>query len=221
MPGRALALPPGRQDALAELGCCGSSCRGAGLLPSRKPGPPCWRRRLIRMASRSPCRRPGLPDAPKNTFPPARDFGLWLSVQSEPLPGALAGASKRGVSAARSLTAARRSPLPARGSPGTAGGRGAGSARPRSPSPAAFLTGGCSAAFPPKRTAALGQEEALCGRGQELSCLQLAATQALEPCQLPRGSTAPGRDPSCACACDALPAAAGSDLDFSLPLSLC
>lgn len=150
MPGRALALPPGRQDALAELGCCGSSCRGAGLLPSRKPGPPCRRRRLIRTASRSPRRRPGLPDAPKNTSPPARDFGLWLSVQSEPLPGALAGASKRGVSAARSLAAAHRSPLPARGSPGTAGGRGAGSARPRSPSPAAFLAGGCSAAFPPR-----------------------------------------------------------------------
>lgn len=33
----------------------------------------------------------------------------------------------------------------------------------------------------------MGQEEMLCKQGQELSCLQLATTQALECCQLPRG----------------------------------
>lgn len=74
--------------------------------------------------------------------------------------------------------------------------------------------------FPcPKRAAALGQEETLCKQGQELSCLQLAATQALgvlpTPPRPPVGTPAV---PAPEMRCRQLPE---SDLDFSFPLSLC
>lgn len=89
---------------------------------------------------------------------------------------------------------------------------------------APFPVPGCWPPWPlgslPPRGCALGREEiALCSRGQELSCLQLAAAQTLEPCQPPppprQHSPPPSRRPQL---CLQLP---GSDLDFSLPLSLC
>lgn len=107
MPPRAkppeLVSPLGRQGAAP-----GDPCPGISQ-PSSLPSGPSALAGLglsLLLLSRSV---PASSAAPKNASLPARDFRLRLTARSKPLPRALAGASKRGVSAAAVLRQ-RRAP---------------------------------------------------------------------------------------------------------------
>lgn len=97
---------PGAGDPSGQAGCSHRArrdpCPGISQPSSLPSGPPALAGPGLRLLllSRSV---PASSAAPKNASLPARDFRLRLTARSKPLPRALAGASKRGVSAAAVL----------------------------------------------------------------------------------------------------------------------